>query len=194
MAGWVWWWEDSKSPSGRKSDGADQWFRHTRRMTAQIIREQEQWRRVAPLALQRWREVLSGEVTDPHDAHVLFSEIEAMQSVLFAIWRCTGPIGWKKAFFYRTITHDCRRLLTDCEVPAFDPDYFARLVRIENGQPIPAAVRAWLIGDPVIRGIAELASDLADPIDARSPTLRLIQGGRRSSHPFKPSALPPSVS
>jgi hypothetical protein len=102
----------------------------------------------------------------------------AIQDTLLTAWGVHPefPGGWRSAFFYRTITLDGRWLLTDYEVPIFDVQVFAALVRSECGSPLVQLARDLLMRDPVMRVMSELFED--SPLAPVRLPFQVIEGGR----------------
>lgn len=172
----VWWYHPQTSFNrGTEHEGDNLWYLLGDEDSAQVLREMEQWKRVAPLALELWRDLLSLSSRDEHGA--LLARIMDMQNALLTAWGVhpTAPVPWRMGFFYRTITLDGRWLLTEHEVPPFDITIFRQLLPNHLGD----GERHFLMDDPVTRRMPELFQEPPAPVPAGSPPrLRVIDGRR----------------
>ncbi len=176
--GWrVWWWNAKTLLNrGAEHDGTDCWYLLDGTDGEQVLREMEQWKRAAPVALELWREFLTESSADKRV--ILLTRISDMQDVLLAAWGVEpyAPPVWRLGFFYRTLTLDGRWLLTEHEVPPFDVSLFGRLLTPKA--PLSGMARDFLMHDPVTRGMSELYQDTrthmrSEPVGR----LRVIDGG-----------------
>jgi hypothetical protein len=160
----VWWWSAKFTPTSTEGvasygghEGTDCWYLVDDDVAEQVLREMEQWKRAAPLALKLWRELLAESSPDKRLA--LHQRIIDMQNVLLTTWGLDqfSPVVWRRAFFYRTITLDGRWLLAEHEVPPFDVSLFGQQLFPEA--PVSGLARDILMRDPVTRGMSELYQD-----------------------------------
>jgi hypothetical protein len=169
----VWWW-DSSDPPMPGADGVASWgIVPVDDDAAQALRELEQWKRLAPMALRALQAILPADTEDRADALL---RLEIIQETLLTVWGVADhwPV-WRYAFLYRSLTLDGRWLLTDQVVPVFDVKLFRTMLEIQWGKPIPADIRKILAQDPRTRIMPELFVDA--PASIISPGLRLIPGG-----------------
>ncbi len=152
----VWWWHDSAGRWDQLPDVEDE---------RKALRDLEEWTRVAPMALGILREIISGD-EGVADQVIKFKTV---QDTLLTAWgvRRFEPLGWREAFLYRTLTLDGRWLLSQYEVPVFNPGAFVALAASEWGWPLPMKVQDALRRHPLTDAMPELYVDgqvaVADP-------------------------------
>lgn len=104
----------------------------------------------------------------------MIRQIEAIEDTLFAVWDTHGPLGWRRAFFYRTMTLDGRWLLTEHELPTFDAAIFAKIVRGSYGGAVPEMTLGYFRAHPLTREMSELYENVGA---AGTTPFSVIEGG-----------------
>lgn len=168
LAGRYWWWDQSE-------EGGIWGLVPTDEACLTIWADFEQWKLLAPVAVDTLRRLFASGLEDP-DTSAL-RELYSFQKAALAMWNSPVPlIG--RAWLYQTITLTGRWALPSLEIPAFCPGIFSVLLHGSWDHPVSEDHLGALRQDPVISQFPEIGVPIfgtTTPIAATDrPRLALV--------------------